>query len=257
MGHTDHGSGRFLSSTWSLAVEEQFYLILPLVVRVWSGRPLWLALLLLLFIGWAAKFWVFLAGGSAAAVWLPLPCRMDAFMAGALGALFIKQPAFSATKQWLGAQHSWITLTSLALFIGLSVAMPHIGLRGLALGGATLIAAIFAVVVASSSLATKGLACQFLCHPWLMGLGTISYGVYLFHLPIIGLIHAVIRHAPPSADDHIGLGVTCLGFVLTIALCTLSWRYFERPLVEYGRTMTRQPSSKSSLIACANPDNVT
>jgi peptidoglycan/LPS O-acetylase OafA/YrhL len=240
MGYAESSTGKFLSSTWSLAVEEQFYLILPLVVRVCSGRLLWLALMSMFFIGWGVKAWLFMAGVSAASVWMPLPCRLDAFMAGSLGAVFIKDILNSQACQWLGAHHLSITLTGFAIFFGISIAMPVLGFRWLALGGATLTAVVFGVVVASSAVATNSFAWHFLCHPWLVGLGTISYGMYLFHMPINGVLHALVRQAKPSTDDLFGVLVTCLGFGMTIGLCVLSWIYFERPLVEYGRKITKR-----------------
>ena len=252
MGHGEHGSGRFLSSTWSLAVEEQFYLVLPLTVRYLSGRRLWLVFLVAFLAGWAAKAFIFMSGGSAASVWLPLPCRLDAFMAGALGALLVRDSRQVKLRHWLRAQHFAITVGCVTAFLALSLMMPKIGLQGLALGGATLIAVIFGLLVASSATVVERKESPFLCQGGLVGLGTISYGVYLFHQPVNGVVHALIRNAPPSASDLAGLQVTLLGFAVTVGFCILSWRWFESPLVDLGRAITRQVKAPQLL-----PDSAT
>jgi peptidoglycan/LPS O-acetylase OafA/YrhL len=65
-------------------------------------------------------------------------------------------------------------------------------------------------------------------------LGTISYCVYILHYAFNLLMHRLILHGSPEIFDAQGVGVTLLALILTIGVASLSWRYFERPLIERG-----------------------
>jgi peptidoglycan/LPS O-acetylase OafA/YrhL len=69
---------------------------------------------------------------------------------------------------------------------------------------------------------------------WLRYLGGISYCVYLAHLTINEWAHEVLLHAEPRVSDLRGVGVTLLAGALTWMVASLSWRYFEQPLIRRG-----------------------
>ncbi len=68
----------------------------------------------------------------------------------------------------------------------------------------------------------------------LVWLGTISYGVYLFHQAVNALLHGLIRYLPPTIMEWEGLAVTCLALTVTLTMAALSFHYFERPIINYG-----------------------
>jgi len=73
----------------------------------------------------------------------------------------------------------------------------------------------------------------------LVWLGTVSYGVYMFHEGIRGLVFAILQHRAAQIDDWSSLGVTILALLATLSLAQLSWMVYERPLVEYSHARYR------------------
>lgn len=79
-----------------------------------------------------------------------------------------------------------------------------------------------------------------LTNRWLVGMGTISYGVYLFHEGVFGLIYAIThggepRTGEPRISSWLDADVMFLALAVTIVLTTLSFRYVEKPLIQWGR----------------------
>jgi hypothetical protein len=72
---------------------------------------------------------------------------------------------------------------------------------------------------------------QFLAHRWMVGIGLISYPLYLWHWPLISWLHITEGQTPPAAWLAAALG---LSFVLAYA----TWRWIERPL-RFGRLAKR------------------
>ena len=68
----------------------------------------------------------------------------------------------------------------------------------------------------------------------LRAFGTVSYCVYVIHLAVNVLAHQILLHAPPQVYNLAGLGVTLLATVLTLAVAAVSWRFFEKPLIQLG-----------------------
>ena len=249
-------SGGVLSITWSLAVEEQFYLTLPLVVRLLQSKHLFkfagavvLAaplFRLVLFVMWPGHAW---AGFAL------LPCRADSLMLGVLGALAMRNPRWRMRIE----NHRSVMLLLLAvLAAGLaaltryspdafSFGMQTIGFTWIALFYLCFL--LYALTYRQSRISTILRFCP------LCGLGTIAYGVYLYQTFTTAILFGLFYSAWPRVSDLRSLSVSAGVVLLTVILARASWRYFEQPLMhiahrtsyEFGATL------KSKLLPFRQP----
>jgi peptidoglycan/LPS O-acetylase OafA/YrhL len=216
---------------WSLAVEEQFYLIWPLLVFTLGLRGLlWLTIscFLLAFAFRCALIW----HGETLAAYVLGPARMDGLAAGALLAILARQPGglapwrplaalvAAATGAILGAAFLWkrglwaedsfvgtIGYSLIALFFGAMLTLIVTGRRNDLLNGA------------------------FTSRP-LRRLGRYSYGLYVFHHPVVigcGALFFVATDFPTVLGSQLpGLAVFVLVTgAVSLLLAVLSWHYFE------------------------------
>jgi peptidoglycan/LPS O-acetylase OafA/YrhL len=70
---------------------------------------------------------------------------------------------------------------------------------------------------------------------WLCWLGTLAYGIYLFHTGVQYLLFGLICGHGATISSIPTLLVTLAAVALTLLLAALSWRYFEQPLIRLGR----------------------
>src|SRR5262249_45843542 len=90
MAYALHIGSYWNAITWSLAIEEQFYLLMPLLVFVLNSRQLLAVALACVVIAPALRFW---PGANGNWVYFPTPCRMDALMFGVLATCVIRDEA--------------------------------------------------------------------------------------------------------------------------------------------------------------------
>lgn len=231
-----------LNITWSLAVEEQFYLTLPTVIRTVTLRALpkvlgggifaafLLRLLLLLFVP-----------NSSLATYTLLPCRMDSLLIGVLLAYLLRKPEVWGFLVAKGRVWLWSLLGLLTL------GMPYFnnirdqqGALSVASIGFDWFALFYATIMVLALTNTHSLLSRFLRNRWLMGLGAIAYLTYLIHTVIFVVTMNTIRHHGNihwSAGD---LGASILSVCLSIGIAQLSWVFFEKRFVGWGHRQKYQ-----------------
>ncbi len=216
-----------LKHTWSLAVEEHFYLVWPFVV-LWlppnaSRAVVQWVLLPASIVGAVITIVVADPDLATELVYRGTPYRMGSLALGAI---------FAYHEGWLRA-HPRKTLRLVLLLATAAFVIVPLGRFGLAawhpLSKMIGFSALSGAIVLAGLLAhgRPSLVHRALVHPWARALGRISYGVYLFHFPIyvaLGLrFHAA--DAPPS-----GL-VAIVGIVATLVVAWASFHAIERPLL--------------------------
>ncbi|MES1199435.1 MAG: acyltransferase family protein [Pseudomonadota bacterium] len=210
---------RPLLHTWSLAVEEQFYLLFPLVlfaiVKVWR-KSLRVVLTAGILVSLAAAYWM-LKRNPSAAFYLS-PFRADELLIGAVlaGLTFPK-----ALPRWVRHGVSLIGLaligyslvfyTDDTLFPGLAALPPCIGTA--------------LVLFAGAGAGENSLGGALISAQPLTGFGAISYSLYLWHWPVLVLGRAVLMGEPTPAQ-------TAGRIALAIAAATISYWVIERPFIK-------------------------
>lgn len=201
-----------LLHTWSLAVEEQFYLFFPpAMVLMWKSRNslalafkvlsvaamLSLALLFATGMNWAnAKFYL-------------LPFRAWELLIGALCALAIAKWTLSESRALAAIG---LGLVSVSLIYSTDANWPSWQTLGPTVGSALVI------LFASRD---KGVGRLLSCRP-LVACGLISYSLYLWHQPLLAFARLRL---PDEPSDALKLLVICAAVILA----ALTWRFVEQP----------------------------
>ncbi len=204
-----------LLHTWSLAVEEQFYVVFPLFL--WAVSSLARR-------SWIVSLWAIALASFGLSLWMTeaaptanfylVPTRAWELAAGALLAMgAFPQPR---NRIWLEVA-GWLGLALIsASILFLSAATPFPGLAAVptVLGATLYIYAGMTQPVAAGRLLSWG--------PF-VGIGLISYSLYLWHWPVL----VAAREISGALYLPLPLAIFCVA--LSVLLAWTSWRYVERP----------------------------
>lgn len=227
--------------TWSLAIEEQFYLLWPAVVRVLTKRRLTAACVSIIVGALLARTVLFDVIGWRWAH-MATPLRMDSFAIGALLALWPSLGRWSRPTVAVGS----IVLAALVLTGNFDVESKLVNTWGYTLTG-----------VVAAGIISMAMDARWLKQPALLHLGKVSYGVYLLH-PLCAAVVASAGEAfgirinqltgHPLVDGWLNLA--SLGLA-TYAVATLSFRIYETPFLNLKRLF-----GDSAASAAARPQPV-
>jgi peptidoglycan/LPS O-acetylase OafA/YrhL len=239
----------WLTPTWSLAVEEQFYLILPAVIWFFSGRRL------LYFLGSVIVAAPFLRlfldlnfhSGKVASFCL-MPCRADALLLGVVAAVLVRHKtaweSLKSHRRWLAS--AWvILLAGLAAFVFFKQT-DHVGFFMTTLGFSWL-ALFYLGLLLLALIHSSGWLGAILRNSWLRALGTISYGVYLIHKPVLGLVFGFFGMEQPLVETSADRYLVLFALAITLAVATVSWAVFEKPLLKIGHRIKYSKAVRPSF----------
>ncbi len=185
-----------LDVTWSLAIEEQFYLVWPAVVFFCSRRALVRIAAGLAVASLATRIGLhYFSSYNAYSIYVLTPCHLDGLVAGAVLAVWAREPGGLAR---LRSKARVAVLTMLPLVIGIHIAEQLLeppNPFGQGLGpifitvGFSLLAVLFGGLLILVVTATPGSTLhRVFTTSFLRTFGKYSYGLYLVHLPIRALI---------------------------------------------------------------------
>lgn len=239
-------SNYMVSPTWSLAVEEQFYLVAPFLIRYLSLKRLTTVLLACVVGAPVLRYFVFafLPDGINKATVL-MPCRADALAMGMLAAIAWRTPA----KAWLLRRVSLLKIVAGILLLGALAMIKWLPGPRTAFEGAyqfSWIACLYAGALLLALLDGQSLLARVSRWRFLRECGRVSYCVYLIHRGILGVCHWIFFRSLPRIDDWSGFGVTLLAAFLTWTIARASWRYLEKPLIDRGHRQTYASAIESS-----------
>ena len=211
-----------LGVTWSLAIEEQFYLVWPLVVRFCSFAQLRRLAVAEICLSPALRYYLSLHHVD---LYTNIFCRLDGLMAGALLALLIRSENFVPSKV---LKRAWILLIIAAPLAFLTEAFDA---RWIVFSFTALASTAFVYVAVFSE--RKWLQ-TIMTNRFLIYTGTISYGLYLLHKIPIGMVQVL------HLDRHPYLPLPII-FVVSYALAMLSWNLLEKPFLSLKRFFDSRP----------------
>lgn len=225
-----------LSATWSLSVEEQFYLLWPLalllLLRLRCSRGTMAGVVIAAIVASAtARIVLWKLGATPNRIFFGADTHADGLLAGALTGMAFSWGAGPRTP---GASRALdlgalLSLGLMGLLVGIGwqadPAMIQFGYPALNLGAAVLVASL---------VSSPALRRMFEFRP-LVWLGRISYGVYLWHIGVFWVLGK-------SGWDG-GKLYWPSAFLLTIALAAASFYGLERPMLRWKKRFDRIPSA--------------
>jgi peptidoglycan/LPS O-acetylase OafA/YrhL len=228
-----------LAHFWSLAVEEQFYLLWPAVVLVCDRRTL-ARLCLGLIVGVPLLRTALTLSDQPLAAYVLMPARMDALALGALLAVARYEPVLWAfARRWAWPVGAGAAASLAALFLVAGVLNP--GVTAVLTIGFTLTALLSAsLLVGAVEGDRRSLGVRMLASRPLRFLGRYSYGLYIFHhLLVFGLAERLrpLKRIPLVSGSQIPgqLFFLVVATGVSLAVAVLSWRYWEEPFLRLKR----------------------
>ena len=220
---------------WSLAVEQQFYMVWPVALALvarWRNGPLVLCLGGM--VGSAVlKLALWDGGAGAARLYAGSDTQAWALLSGCLLAVLAHRGLVTLAVPWLG----------IAAVAGSAVA---VAVPGGPLSNAMVVPLVVPVLAALLVWAACGAADPILASPALRYLGRRSYALYLWHPFALSVGVAVAGHDLPAL---------VLGVVIMLPLAELSWRLVEAPFLRLkaGRTRSTMPAPTPVPVAPSLP----
>lgn len=251
---------------WTLAVEEQFYLVWPCLMLFLPQRWLLPACVLAILLGPLSRLACLLAGWSSFSAMLLTSSNMDTLAMGSILAMLV----FSANATTVN-RFTWTCLVFGLPILAAYVVCHNLGMDRVSQGQQTAAewllfvsadfgaALTYAFVVYRASVGFGGLVGRVLSLSPLTYLGTISYGVYLFHdhvkAALLEIVFPAIHWKMPESDV---LSFAIFG-AASIAVAAASWHFFEKPLNDFKRYFpyvekTAGASDIRSKSAIRSPD---
>jgi len=243
-----------IGHTWTLGVEEQFYLVWPvllvILLRWFSIRSAAIITAILSVVPLALRILLWHGGAGVNRVANGLDTRADQLLFGCGLALVLL--GWPSLARWLRVISRFAMWPALAALVWIALYYPF---RTLDPAGAAyhfrygyvvtgLLAAVVICGLATNpaSWLTRGLSVRWLRWPG----RNLSYGFYLWHYPVIALVPAV------GGFQTIRVGIA---FCVTVVLALLSWRFVERPIRGWAAArLNGTPAKHNALDAATVPE---
>jgi peptidoglycan/LPS O-acetylase OafA/YrhL len=230
-------TGLATSHFWSLAIEEQFYLVWPLVVFLLSRGALRRTCVVLIGLAFVIRVALEITNFEPHSIYTFTPSRMDTLLSGALLAIAVRSPIDPARLTRI-ARWTLITLAPVCfaiLWLGGGNAVDHVAIYTV---GYSLLCACFTSMLVLGVLGPQQSRYKrFLRSRWLHFLGTYSYGLYVIHVLVRAVLVRVVGMPIPIGGTQLPwqLGFFLLCTAVTIVLALLSWNLMEKRFLALKR----------------------
>jgi peptidoglycan/LPS O-acetylase OafA/YrhL len=237
-----HSQG-LLAHTWTLAIEEQFYLIWPAIVFLCDRKRLLWVCGIAAVAAMALRIILLASGVSVVAISFLTITRMDSLTIGAAIALLLRQPGGAARVNSLARKLIWLTpICVLLIYAGKKSSFVFFTLCDEA-SKYTLLAlffgALISLIVTSSP---SSMLNRLFSISWMRFFGRYSYGIYLFHVPMLMLMS---QKVPNPLTPIQQLLAYALFLICTVLLGLLSWNLVEKHFLKLKRFFPTHSPNKA------------
>ncbi|MGD0956763.1 MAG: acyltransferase [Candidatus Acidiferrales bacterium] len=235
-----------LRVTWSLAIEEQFYLVWPIVVWLAPRRMLKFLALSAVLVSVLFRWSVMSGLINPLNTYTNTLTRLDGLGMGAFLALWIPESESRYVRR------AGIVLITLALPLAVAVGWSYAGNWSFNLLLAACFGGLLCVAINARTLSNLG---------FLKYTGRISYGLYLVHVPLFVFARAVLARRLPAAHSPVVRDIMLLvaSFALCYALAAASWHFVESKILrwksrfEYVTARASLPPLSALALGSENP----
>ena len=216
-GYFANNATKPLLHTWSLAVEEQFYILFPLfllLLKRFFPRRLKAAIVLVAAASFLVSVWT-VHTSPTAAFYLPAT-RAWELLFGAMLSVDLFPPVHSTVGRNLLSAVGLLAILVCGFTYTSRVPFP---------GAAALVPCLGAAFIIAAGQTGTSLVGRLLSLKPVVFIGLISYSLYLWHWPII-LFQHLSMHQPRDASNHTIKGTI---LIVSLVIATVSWRFIETP----------------------------
>lgn len=216
----------WVAVTWSVSVEEQFYLLTPFLLSFFGKRKALNFILFGIIIAPFIRLYLSSNGGFYAA-YMFFPARMDSLFWGVLLAYLLRNESWRRKlKEFSFLIYGITFVLLLSFFFGVGTSPVYI-FTSLPIFYTCI---IWIILEGKSKKVKSFISLQIFTY-----VGSISYAVYMFHQMINGLLFGSVLKTKPIITDVNSFLLTFLSIATTVVISHLSLRYFENPIREIGR----------------------
>jgi peptidoglycan/LPS O-acetylase OafA/YrhL len=238
----------WLAPTWTLAVEEHFYLLVPALFFIVPRSRVAgvLAGIGIAAVAARALTVALLGGHSTIAASVLLPNRADVLVIGLLAAVAIHSNRVPWPRLDLPTR-----IAPIVLLVAIAVMTQVAGRHAFTIFApllAALACAAFLLSLVRGAPEAKRFTGKFLGF-----FNTTSYAVYLTHLPVLGLMHGLLLGARPDIATPQQWAVTFAALPVTVLVAWLLTVLVERPLTNYGRSWKWSGRPRASAANAVAP----
>lgn len=231
----------FLGHTWSLSIEEQFYILWPLMLLLMlallKNRKTVFAITVALAVS-SSLFRIYLSfiGAPVERLYNGLDTRADALIAGCALGLFLSLEL--AGKNGIARFRKQLFITALFSCFCLSLFVCNADWRNQNMYyiGFFAVEIFTAVLILEIVTNKEGAFALFFSRKWLVWIGSVSYGLYLWHHPVFCIIKSL---------GYNRLTITIAGSLITFMIAVLSFYFLERPVLSFKRYFVHKKPDSS------------
>ena len=241
-----------LNHFWSLAVEEQFYLIWPAIVFAVSMKTLERACIVLIIVAFAFRLFLLTTSFHHTGGYVLLPSRIDTLAIGAWLAVVARDASRRELVERWAPRAFVIGLAALAIanlpdlrMFGYRVSMQTVGFPLLAVMGASLIS------IGTGKAETTARIRNFFSSRILVTAGKYSYAMYVFHLPLVIVLEMAGLHMKTLSGGQPPGILAAFAYSILLSIATFlvafaSWHLYEKHFLKLKRLFPRREPLSSA-----------